>query len=118
MPVFPRQPAPPPVAGRDQLVDQLAHELERVGEGGEPLIFENPVQPTDKFFVIVVWSAWANIPWVQRRNHSGRLQTPGRRPRRVARQDEQNHHRVRPHLGGGGSARFLSLLDQSQRSPR
>ena len=37
-----------------------------MGEGGEPLIFENPVQPTDKFFVIVVWSAWANIPWVQR----------------------------------------------------
>jgi hypothetical protein len=66
MPVFPKAPPLPAVGSRDQLVDQLADELQVVGERGEPLIFENPVQATDKFFVIVVWSAWVSIPWSQR----------------------------------------------------
>ncbi|MBY0524616.1 MAG: hypothetical protein K2R98_14525 [Gemmataceae bacterium] len=65
MPVFPSQPVP--VAGdRDQIVETLARELEKPGEVGEPLIFENPIQFTDKFFVVVIWSAWAGLAWSQR----------------------------------------------------
>jgi len=65
MPVVPQQPAPP-LAERDRLVERLAQELSREGEMGEPLIFENPIQDTKKFFAIVVWSEWRFVPVRQR----------------------------------------------------
>ncbi len=65
MPVVPNKPTPPP-AERNDLVEQLAMELTREGEGGEPLIIENPIQPGSKFFSIVVWSAWGRVPVRQR----------------------------------------------------
>jgi hypothetical protein len=66
MPVVPQQPVPP-IAERERLVAKLAQELSRVGEGGEPLIFENYFD-TKKFFAIVVWSEWRFVPVRQRVN--------------------------------------------------
>ncbi|HTU93693.1 MAG TPA: hypothetical protein VMF69_26675 [Gemmataceae bacterium] len=65
MPVVPQQPVPP-VAERERLVEKIARELSREGEQGEPLIFENSIQDTKKFFAIVVWSEWRFIPTRQR----------------------------------------------------
>lgn len=53
-----------PADQRQHLVEQLADELAVEGEAGrEPLVFENPIQKTDQFFAIVVWSAWKDVPW-------------------------------------------------------
>ncbi|HTU22704.1 MAG TPA: hypothetical protein VMG10_31985 [Gemmataceae bacterium] len=65
MPVLPNQPVTPP-AGYDPLIATLAEELEREGQVGEPLIFENPVQAQGRFFAVVVWSAWRAVPVRQR----------------------------------------------------
>ncbi|MGH7169958.1 MAG: hypothetical protein ACRELG_06755 [Gemmataceae bacterium] len=51
---------------QDQLVDKLARELACEGEVGEPLIFENSIGKSHKFFAVVVWSVWRSIPVRQR----------------------------------------------------
>jgi hypothetical protein len=54
---------------RERLIDQLAQELSKdpVDEPrGDPLIFENPIQPTDRLFVIVIWSEWNRVAWGER----------------------------------------------------
>jgi hypothetical protein len=54
---------------RERLIDKLAQELSKdpVDEPkGDPLIFENLIQPTDRFFVIVIWSEWEGVVWGER----------------------------------------------------
>jgi hypothetical protein len=60
MPVIPKEPR----AGRqrDDLIQVLADELGREGVTGEPLIFENPASVPGRFFAVVVWSAWRDVP--------------------------------------------------------
>lgn len=53
---------------RGELVALLAAELagnDATGTG-EPLVFEDPLDPTDKLFVVVIWSRWEEVPWAQR----------------------------------------------------
>jgi len=67
MPVI--RSAPPPAHARDELVRRLADELAAApgaNPNGEPLIFENPLPPTDRLFVVVVWSAWEQVLWGER----------------------------------------------------
>ncbi|MBN9122792.1 MAG: hypothetical protein J0I06_27240 [Planctomycetes bacterium] len=68
MPVIRTSEALPPLF-RNQLVEQLALELEAdpaQHAGREPVVYESPIPPTDRFFAVVVWSAWEDIPWGQR----------------------------------------------------
>lgn len=54
---------------RNELVARLALELNAdasTHRNQEPVIFENPIPPTDRFFAVVIWSAWQDIPWGQR----------------------------------------------------
>ncbi len=47
---------------RQELIEQLARE--RAGEptAKGPVIFEIPLEPTDKMDVLVVWEAWKDVP--------------------------------------------------------
>lgn len=54
---------------RNELVARLALELNAdaaTHRNYEPVIFENPIPPTDRFFAVVIWSEWQDIPWGQR----------------------------------------------------
>ena len=53
---------------RGELVSTLAAELARndASGNGEPLVFEDPLDPTEQLFVVVVWSRWADVPWAER----------------------------------------------------
>ena len=62
MPVVPLTTRPVQDADRERLIEQLAHELESQGSVGEPLIFERAPQPGGRLYVLVVWSAWENVP--------------------------------------------------------
>lgn len=60
MPVIPRESRA--ARQRDDLIQVLAQELAREGIAGEPLIFENPTSLPERFYAVVVWSAWSDIP--------------------------------------------------------
>jgi hypothetical protein len=60
-----------PAQFHNQLVARLAIELNARSEAharGEPLVVENPIRPTDRFFAVVVWSDWEDVPWGARTN--------------------------------------------------
>lgn len=51
---------------REQLVAMLAAELATVaatGSGPEPVVYENPIPPTERFLAVVVWSRWDVVSW-------------------------------------------------------
>jgi hypothetical protein len=47
---------------RKELLDQLAKELKGETTANGLVIFEIPLQPTDKMDVLVVWEAWKDVP--------------------------------------------------------
>jgi hypothetical protein len=63
MPVI-RVTANPSVFSHEQrkaLLDQLSNELAQATEKG-PVVFEIPLDQTDKMDVLVVWEAWKDVP--------------------------------------------------------
>lgn len=47
---------------RQALIEQLTKELEGAPTATGPIVFELPLEQTDKMDVLVVWEAWKDVP--------------------------------------------------------